>query len=132
MNKTRVLIVDDEVNVARLTAIILQRSNRYDVKIETFPARALETVRAFRPELVLLDMKMPGKNGTDVLKELREDAELASIPVVFLSSLLDNFEAAKQPLVQPRIRFIAKSVDSVTLLRCVDETVGLSQSALAN
>ena len=124
--------MDDEPNVARLTAIVLQRSNRYDVEIETLSARAVETVRKLRPELVLLDMRMPGKSGTEIFKELQNDPELAPIPVVFLSSVLDSCETAKQPLAQPRIRFIAKSVDAVTLLRCVDETVGTYQGSLAS
>lgn len=123
MSKARVLIVDDDRNFARLTAMTLQRSNRYDVQIETRPAHALESARVFCPHLILLDMNMPGKSGAEVLLELKADADLAPTSVIFLSSLVEGYEQGQRPLTQRKIRFIAKSVDSTMLLRCVDEAM---------
>jgi CheY-like chemotaxis protein len=123
MSKARVLIVDDDRNFARLTAMTLQRSNRYDVQIQTRPAHALKSARAFCPNLILLDMNMPGKSGAEVLLELKADAGLASTPVIFLSSLVDGYDEAQRPLIQRKIRYIAKSVDSAMLLRSVDEAM---------
>jgi len=123
MSKARVLIVDDDRNFARLTAMTLQRSNRYDVQIETRPAHALESARVFCPNLILLDMNMPGKSGAEVLLELKTDADLAFTPVIFLSSLVEGYEEGRRPLTQRKIRYIAKSVDSTMLLRCVDEAM---------
>ena len=123
MNKARVLIVDDDRNFARLTAMTLQRSNRYDVQVETRPAHALESAHVFCPNLILLDMNMPGKSGAEVLLELRADSDLVSTPVIFLSSLVEGYEEGQRPLTQRKIRYIAKSVDSTMLLRCVDEAM---------
>lgn len=123
MSKARVLIVDDDRNFARLTAMTLQRSNRYDVQIETRPAHALESARAFCPNLILLDMNMPGKSGAEVLLELRAEAGLATTPIIFLSSLVDGYDEAKRPLNQQKIRYIAKSVNPTMLLWCIDEAM---------
>jgi CheY-like chemotaxis protein len=123
MSKARVLIVDDDRNYAWLAATILQRSNRYDVQIQTRPAYALKSARAFCPNLILLDMKMPGKSGAEVLLDLKADPALATTPVVFLSGLVDGYDEARRPLIQRKIRYIAKSVDSIMLLRSVDEAL---------
>jgi CheY-like chemotaxis protein len=123
MSKARVLIVDDDRNFARLTAMTLQRSNRYDVQIENRPAHALESARVFCPNLILLDMNMPGKSGAEVLRELRADAGLAATPVIFLSGLVDGYDEAQRPLNQQKIRYMAKSIDSTMLLWSVDEAM---------
>ena len=123
MSKARVLIVDDDRNFARLTAMTLERSNRYDVQIETRPAHALESARLFCPNLILLDMNMPGKSGAEVLLELRTNTDLASTPVIFLSGLVESYEGGQRPLTQRRIRYIAKSIDSAMLLWSIDEAL---------
>jgi two-component system OmpR family response regulator len=123
MSKSRILIVDDDRNFARLTAMTLERSTRYAVQVETRSAHALESARVFRPDLILLDMNMPGKSGAEVLLELKTNVELASTPVIFLSSLVNGFEESRHPLHQRKVRHIAKTVDSTMLLRCVDEAM---------
>ena len=81
---------------------------------------ALATARARRPDLLLLDMMMPGKTGLDVLEELRRDPELAPIPVVMLTARTqadDRAAAARAGAT----RFLAKPFRPVELIALVEE-----------
>jgi len=70
--KPRILIVDDEKVILDLTSIIL-KNRGYDVETASDGYSALERVRSFSPELVLLDYMMPGKDGLTALKEIRQE-----------------------------------------------------------
>lgn len=127
MNKQRILLVDDDLNIARVTAMVLQKTQRYQVKVEHRPTQVLQSARDFQPSLILLDMNMPGKNGAEVLRELKEDQALGSTPVVFLTGLLNNHDAGRRPLLQSsKVRYISKSLDADTFVRFVDEVVAES------
>lgn len=84
--KRRVLVVDDEVHVARTLKLGLDLHGAYDVRIETRGANALAAAREFEPDLVILDVLMPDRRGEDVLLELRADTRFAGVPVVFLTA----------------------------------------------
>jgi signal transduction histidine kinase/ActR/RegA family two-component response regulator len=73
----RVLIVDDNVSSAQSLAKVLKLDG-HDVQITHDGADALEVVRRFRPEVVLLDIGLPGMDGYEVARRLRQDAEVAA------------------------------------------------------
>lgn len=86
MNKKRILVVDDEASFTRLLKLNLEQTADYEVKVENGAERALNAAREFRPDLILLDMVMPGMFGGDLAALLRADAEVSRTPVVFLSA----------------------------------------------
>lgn len=75
----RILIVDDQKGIRRLlTEVFLEYG--YEIESCANGAKALELIPEFEPDLVLMDVKMPGMNGIDVLKKIREnDQELRVI-----------------------------------------------------
>ena len=80
-----VLVVDDhEDNVAIVSRILLDRG--YEVRIARDGPGALESVRQQRPDVVLLDMMMPGMDGMQVLDHLKRDPGSGSIPVVMVTA----------------------------------------------
>jgi CheY-like chemotaxis protein len=85
-NASRIVVGDDDPNILEFLTRALQRHH-----IEVTRARsgdeALSLIRALKPSLVLLDILMPGIDGSDVCRAMRADIELVHIPVVFLSSL---------------------------------------------
>ncbi|HEX5726743.1 MAG TPA: response regulator [Longimicrobiaceae bacterium] len=83
------LVVDDDPVNAELLAELL-RALEYRVVTTLSGAAALEAVRERRPELVLLDVMMPGMNGYEVCRRLKADPETAAIPVVFVTALSDT------------------------------------------
>jgi CheY-like chemotaxis protein len=82
----RVLVVDDEQSVRTLVSLSLEGP---DCKVEAFcdGRDALEALSDERPDLILLDVGLPGMRGDEVLRRLRADRRTASIPVVLLTGL---------------------------------------------
>jgi signal transduction histidine kinase len=73
----RVLVVDDNVSSAQSLAMVLKLDG-HDVQVAHDGQAALESVRHLRPEVVLMDIGLPGMDGYEVARRLREDAELAA------------------------------------------------------
>jgi DNA-binding response OmpR family regulator len=82
--RTKVLVVDDERHIARFLEFVLRRSD-YEVAIAYSGEQALATIDALAPDVVLLDLVLPGISGLEVLKRLRADANHAGLVVVILS-----------------------------------------------
>ena len=78
----RVLIVDDETRILRFTEIAL-RSHGYEVDTAPSGEAALQMIKATKPDIVVLDLVMPGMHGFDVLQELRT---FSDVPVVAFSA----------------------------------------------
>src|SRR5688572_5699617 len=82
----RILIVEDNAWNARLIGDILESLNRFDILEAANGVQAMEKIRNESPDLVLLDIMLPDKNGVEVLKEIKADANLAKIPVIALTA----------------------------------------------
>ncbi len=80
----KVLVVDDEPEITEVIEGYLSESG-YQVLVENLPENAVKKARRFKPDIILLDIMMPGTDGYDICKELKADPELAYIPVVFLT-----------------------------------------------
>ena len=81
----KILVVDDEPALLRLMAFVLQKQG-YQMLTATNGDEALDSVRANRPDLIVLDIMMPRRDGYQVAEAIRADPELASIPIVMLSA----------------------------------------------
>ena len=123
MTKTRVLIVDDDVNLARLSAMILEHSGGYEVVTEKDSRRALAVARQFRPEIMLLDVDMPEKSGGEVAQEAKSDPLLSGIPILFLTGLVSKSEAGNGEIESGGMSFLAKPVLPEVLLACVNKVM---------
>lgn len=94
MEKTKVLIVDDEPNILLSLEFILEEEG-YDVYVAHDGDEALETAEAVRPDLILLDVAMPRKDGYEVCRILRERATLKDVKVVMLTAKGQPLERKK-------------------------------------
>lgn len=84
-NKSTVLVVDDEKDLLDLITYNLQR-NGYTVLTATSGDAALALAEKNLPDLVLLDLMLPGMNGTDVARKLKADPRTAAIPIIMLTA----------------------------------------------
>ena len=87
-SKQRILIVDDDENIAELISLYLTKEC-YDTKIVGDGESALEAVSSFAPNLVLLDLMLPGIDGYQVCREVRKDS---SVPIIMLSAKGEVFD----------------------------------------
>src|SRR5689334_9960483 len=92
MSAGRVLVVDDEPQIRRIMRTTLTGSG-YEVEDAKTGEEALETVRSFRPDLVLLDINMPGMGGIATCRELRVDTNMAIIMLTVRDTEKDKVEA---------------------------------------
>jgi DNA-binding response OmpR family regulator len=82
---TRVLVVDDDRDIRDLVTFKLEQAG-YEVRQAEDGLQGLEAVRSWAPDLVVLDVMMPGLSGVDVTRELRADPATASTPVILLTA----------------------------------------------
>ncbi len=93
ISKSTILVVDDtEVNINLMVAIL---GDEYDVSGVLDGKSALELTEEVRPDLVLLDIMMPGINGYDVCRHLKENEATRTIPVIFITALSGEGDEAK-------------------------------------
>lgn len=86
--KARVLVVDDDPALAEMLTIVL-RGEGFDTAVVADGARALPALRELKPDLVLLDLMLPGMNGIDVCKAIRSES---GVPIVMLTAKSDTVD----------------------------------------
>ena len=84
-NKKKILIIDDDVLHLEIAAEILQ-DEQLEVIAHSDGASVLDRVKTVRPDLVLLDINMPGVSGDELVALVRADAKISHIPLVYYSS----------------------------------------------
>ncbi len=90
----RILVVEDERDIAALVAYHLTKEG-YRVRTAEGGTEALEAAASERPDLLVLDLMLPGFSGYDVLQEVRRRPELADVPVVVLTARRDETDRIK-------------------------------------
>src|SRR4026209_1515779 len=86
--KSRVLVVDDDPALAEMLTIVL-RGEGFDTAVVGYGTRALPAVRELRPDVVLLDLMLPGMNGIDVCRAIRSES---GVPIVMLTAKSDTVD----------------------------------------
>ena len=81
----QVLLIEDEPNIIEAVRFILSRDG-WDVRTHSNGVDAVEAARMRMPDVIILDVMLPGKSGFDILAEIRADAELAATPVLMLTA----------------------------------------------
>jgi len=103
----KILIVEDEQVLSKVLAEKFKRQ-KYDVQVVANGNDVASEAKNFAPDMILLDLLLPGKHGLEVLKELKADAETEDIPVIILSNL-DNDEDIKKGLALGAVDYFVKS-----------------------
>ena len=81
----KVLVIEDEQNIVEAITFILSRDG-WDVKSHSNGHDAVEAVRSRAPDLIILDVMLPGKSGFAILQEIRGDSDFADVPVLMLTA----------------------------------------------
>jgi two-component system phosphate regulon response regulator PhoB len=85
MSRKRILIIEDERDMADLVAMRLSREH-YDVQVARDGIEGIEKIRSGRPDLVVLDLMLPGMSGSEIATHVRSDPRTASIPILMLTA----------------------------------------------
>ncbi len=121
-----VLVVDDvERNLQIVGELLTQQ--RYEVMLATSGESALERVQARKPDLILLDVMMPGIDGIEVCRRLQADPATADIPIIFVTAAHDS-ELAVKGLNEGGVDYVTKPFHSPELLARVATHIELKRS----
>lgn len=114
----RILVVDDEPDVVRYLSTFLSDEG-FTVSTAQDGDEALAKVRAERPDLITLDITMPGKSGVDVFTALRREPALQGIPVFIITGVVDFRRLMYYREVQPPEGYMEKPIDPDVLLMTI-------------
>jgi CheY-like chemotaxis protein len=123
MKTTRILVIDDDAQSTRMVKFNLERTGRYVVRELNDPTPALSVAREFKPDLVLLDVCMPGLQGVEVAFQIRADTEFQKTPVVFMTSLVSEWEAVGDGTPDGGFHFVAKPARLPRMITCIEKSL---------
>ena len=124
MNKKRIMIVDDEAPLTRLLKLTLEQTGKYSVQVENNAQRAARVAREFLPDLVLMDVMMPGIDGGTLAAQFQATEPLKHVPIVFLTAAVKRHEVQAHQGQIGGLPFLAKPVDLQEITRCLQHHLG--------
>jgi len=124
MDKTlfKILVVDDEQDVRDVLAKYLPRKLNVEVRACADGFKAVEQAKAFKPDLVLLDMHLPGHMGWDVLREIREFD--AAVKIVFITAVDIVPQEDQELILQQTSGYLTKPLNLDEISRMIVRVLG--------
>ena len=122
--KTAVIVIDDDPGFTSLVRRQLESSGDYWVRTETNSLNALRSIRDYRPDVILLDLMMPGIDGGEILRQLQADFRLRDIPVIIVTALVSEGETSPEAVAETEGRTVlGKPVDRERLIQVIEQTM---------
>ena len=120
--KRRILIVDDDRDGTHLIKVLLEKIGPYLALEENDAAKAHQSARNFRPDLILLDIMMPQRDGGEIATQIEADPGLQSTAIIFLTALVTKAEAKADLRIQGH-PFLAKPISIPGLIKGIEENL---------
>lgn len=118
-----VLVIEDEPNIIEAIRFILMRDG-WQVSTLTHGTGAEDAIRTCRPDVVILDVMLPGRSGFDILAALRADSATESLPVLMLTAKGQGRDRAEAERIGAS-RFMSKPFSNTEILASVRELAGV-------
>ena len=116
----RILYVEDEPDIRQVAQLALEVVGHFTLKVCSSGEEALQALPRFKPDLILLDVMMPGMDGPTTLRKLRELPESSGVPAIFMTAKVQPQEVVELKRIGA-LDVIAKPFDPMTLARTVRE-----------
>ena len=113
----QILLIEDEANIAEAIRFVLTRDG-WSVTTHAEGTDALDQIRAMRPDVLVLDVMLPGRSGFEILQDLRADPALAALPVLVLTARGQDRER-DAALAAGATRFLPKPFGNAELVATV-------------
>jgi two-component system OmpR family response regulator len=110
----RILYVEDDPDIQQITIMVLETISGFTLSAYSSGREAVSKAIEFNPDLMLLDVMMPGMDGPETLRELRKFPQLANTPAVFMTAKVQPQEV-QEYLSMGALAVIAKPYDPMTL-----------------
>jgi CheY-like chemotaxis protein len=122
--KKRILVVDDQPQNTRLLKLYLEGTNDYVVREENDARVALSVAEDFKPDLILLDVMMPGVDGGELAARFQASARLKTVPTVFVTAAVTKEEVKAGGGLVGGVPFLAKPVVLEEVAACLKQHLG--------
>jgi len=126
-NKKRILCIEDEAEMIELMRLVLEREG-FEVTGAMGGEQGLKAMRQEKPDLILLDLMMPGIDGWEVYRQMRADKELTEIPVIIVTAKAQSIDKVLGLQVAKVADYITKPFGPKELIGSI-ERVLLSQNS---
>jgi len=126
MPKHKILVVDDEVDFTKLIKSNLEETGKYEVLALLDANDIISQVHIFKPDIILLDIIMPGIKGIEVCEMLNNDVIGKAIPIIILSALdknVDKYKAFRAGVVD----YMGKPIGIEKLIAKIDKHIQFKQ-----
>jgi CheY-like chemotaxis protein len=122
--KKRILVVDDQASNTLLLKLYLERTNDYVVREENDSRTAVSAAEEFQPNLILLDVMMPGMDGGELAACFQANLKLKAVPIVFLTAAVTKKEVEAGDGRFGGFHFLAKPVVLSEVAACLKHHLG--------
>jgi len=123
--KAAILVIDDQPANLKVLLYSLEQYN-FEVRIAENGESALKILNNFKPNLILLDVMMPGLNGFDTCRKIKDNPDTADIPVIFMTAL-DSLEDKVAGFDAGGVDYITKPFQQVEVIARVNTHIALNQ-----
>ncbi len=123
----KILIIDDEVKFGQLVKMNLGQVSDFEVSLAASGKDGLKLAKKLKPDLILLDIIMPGLNGFEVLERLKNDRATREIPVVMLTAMDDDKMKIRSAQLYDEA-YITKPISAGDLKSRIDEVLKRKQA----
>jgi DNA-binding response OmpR family regulator len=121
MKNNKILIIEDDVDLLKLLASYL-KANGYEVLTSPESEDGVTLAERERPNLIILDIKMPGKGGLSAYKDIRYSPNLASVPIILMSGLSKEAVQAIAEEIKAN-DFVHKPFEPEELIKKIKENI---------
>lgn len=119
--RRRILVVDDESVTTQLVRMVLEQTGKYEVREVNTSAETFATIHEFMPDLILLDVLMPGLDGADIIYRIRDDPRLKHIPVIFHTATVHKAQIEARGGLISDHPFLPKPASAAQLIACIEK-----------
>jgi DNA-binding response OmpR family regulator len=123
MTRPRILLIDDEPSFTRMLKMNLERRG-YEVMVENDGRNAYAVAQQFKPDFIFLDVIMPDVDGGEAASQIRGDASLEAVPIVFLTAGVSRETTQARKNVIGGEIYLAKPASVDEVVRCVERLLG--------
>lgn len=123
MSKKRILVIDDEESFTRLLKLTLEATGTYEVRAENWAPKGVAVAREFKPDLILLDVMMPGLDGGEIAARIQADPKMNKTPIVFLTAAVKKEEVGTHGGFIGGFPYLAKPVDVDVVIACIEKNL---------
>ena len=118
--KKKILIVDDEPKFTQMVRLNLEKTGDYEVEEVNDAEQVVETAGRFKPDLVLLDVMMPGMDGGEVYALLKSHRLLKDVPVIFVTAVVSPRESGSRGISSCGKLFLSKPITLDALIVAIE------------